>query len=229
MRTLQLSKIIFFLSFTWGVFFAGGSFAQNSISEHQGEQLLRILQNLGMAGFRNSEEAAFHLADLSIGYLNDPKQTEKVKEFLKITTPLRKQRDQKVLGQLRGENIPPDGYESAKLLFRFAAAQWIANLLNENFDGDQFEFFSPEGLKSKIPGIDLDLSGYSMEWKEIIPGQWLDLCAEPKIYGRNGFRSFCLAFERGHFDLIGGDFKGGKIDLLNQNIAGKLELKTWAE
>ncbi|MCK5057628.1 MAG: hypothetical protein KAT34_13285 [Candidatus Aminicenantes bacterium] len=186
------------------------------ISLKSGNQLLRVIEFIGISGMQNGEELVFHLCQLSKDRLVNKTQKQAIQDYLKTLSIRIDRKNQKVrefLSNKKKDNYAyQNEYRNAKLLYRLAAASLLSSLVLEKDD-----LILPKNTRNIIqelfPELILELPGYKLLWKELIDGEELYLDAIPIRYGSDGFRSFLLIYSKGVIMFFSGDFKGGVVDL----------------
>jgi len=197
-----------------------------SISNTQGALLLTVLENYSLSSLQNSEEAAFHLCDISHRFIQDPNHRNRIQEYLDSLRSLRQDRDTRIAMEISG-NKRANSYltelHTAKMLFRLATAQFVGNLFNPNFDGENHRFFSKARISEMFPDLQMKSKGYLIDWKVIIAGAAIDFEATPVSTEKKRLRSFLLTYEKGIISLFGGYLSGERVVLDDPRIS-KLDL-----
>ena len=211
-----------------------GLLAQNNdtIAERQGELLLRILDSYGTTGDPNSLEAAFHLCELAAPQLAEASQRHTIQEQLDRIRILRHQRNQSVAARIEESNRAPayrNEYHAAQFLFRLISHQVVYNLHDENFDGEAYKFLAEDSLRERFAESEPAPPGYKISCSTTVRDTAFDCCAVPEDYPAGGVRSFCVMFEKGHWSLMGGDFKGQPVDWGAKDTLSSLSLDRWVK
>lgn len=204
----------------------------NTIAERQGELLLRILESYGTTGEPNSLEAAFHLCELAAPQLAEASQRHTIQERLDRIRTLRQERNRSVAARIKKSNRPrahSNEYHAAQFLFRLISGQLVHNLHDENFDGEAYNFLTEDSLRQRFAGSEPGPPGYKISCSTTVRGTAFDCCAAPEDYPAGGVRSFCVMFEKGHWSLMGGDFKGQPVEWGAKDTLSSLSLDRWVE
>lgn len=205
---------------------ASGAEENHKIRKPQGDLLLRVLDTYRMAGFKNGEEFVYHLCQLSLERLGDAAQREKTADILDDLEPLIQNRNIILTDPSSFPNISEvliAELKAVRKLYQFAAAQLVANLTDDSFDGERYRFLTLAEVGRYFPEIELNVGGYRLDWEIIIEGAMIDLEAVPE---NREWRSFLLTFEKGFVSLFAGNFKGESVDPYG-NGTTQPELRKW--
>ena len=179
-----------------------------SLSFERSQALLELLDNFGKAGLPNTEELAFHLCDLALPLTQAAQHKAQLGSYLEGIEPMR------LSGQKLAEQpaAAQNGLRTARQLYRIAAAEILANYLNQDWGGTDFTFLPQDQLTAVFAQLDLQTPGYQVQWQLLVGGRWLILSAVPVTYPDSGKLSMELNLDNGIASLRGGDLGGKPLD-----------------